>query len=234
MNDSLGDRMKGYEQIWEQYLPKRIPVIVRVDGKAFHTFTRQEFGREYNEQFVDLMQAVAEDTAKKIQGCNFAYAQSDEISFLLTDYKTIGTQGYFGYSLNKLCSIIASITTASFNANIMKNGCEEIFDARAFSIPQDEVCNYFIWRQQDATRNAIQMLGREFFSHKELHGKSCNEIQEMLFQKHKINFDSVKTVRKRGWAIYKRPTVNNLVDRMIPIFTKDRSFVEGHMNIRED
>jgi tRNA(His) 5'-end guanylyltransferase len=97
------------------------------------------------------------------------------------------------------------------------------------SLPQDDVCNYFIWRQIDATRNAIQMAGREHFSHKELHKVNCNGIQEKLFQEKGINFNDYPTVRKRGFCI-----VKGVVDLDIPIFTKDREYVERWVYVRED
>ncbi len=222
----IGNRMKRYERVSEFVLPKRIPVIIRIDGKAFHTFTRK-FGKHWNEQFVNCMIEVAKGVQAEIQGCNFCYSQSDEISFLLTDYKTIRTDSWFGYDLSKLISISASLASSIMSSCNM--GDIVSFDSRAFSIPQDEVCNYFIWRQTDATRNAIQMAGREYFSHKQLNEVTCNEVQEMLFQEKGINFNDYSVVRKRGFC-----TINKGVDLEIPIFTKDRNYVEQFVNIRED
>ena len=170
------------------------------------------------------------DTAKvlvnNIQGCNFCYCQSDEISCLITDYRTIGTDAWFDYNVNKLVSISASIASSNFSMQL--NDIVH-FDSRAFSIPMDEVCNYFIWRQLDATRNAIQMAGREYFSHKELQNINCNQIQEKLFQEKDINFNDYPIIRKRGFCI-----VNGQLDESIPLFTKDRAFVDKHVYIRED
>jgi len=134
---------------------------------------------------------------KDIQGCQFAYSQSDEISFLLTDYRTISTEGWFSYDARKMISISASLASAVFSRLYGRNIC---FDSRVFSLSQDEVCNYFLWRQIDATRNAIQMAGREIYSHKQLNKKSCNDIQEMLWKKN-INFNNYPIHRKRGWCI---------------------------------
>ena len=165
----IGNRMKGYENVLRLKLPKRIPAIVRIDGRAFHTVARKHFGRKWDIQFVEMMSQTAKAVISDMQGCNFCYCQSDEISFLLTDYKTISTDGWFAYDVRKIISISASLASSVFSRLINENIC---FDSRVFSIPQDEVCNYFIWRQMDATRNAIQMAGREYFSHKKLNNWS--------------------------------------------------------------
>ena len=219
--------MKEYEKCSDFKLTKRIPVIIRIDGKAFHTLTKRFFQKgKWDQLFSDYMIKVAIEVSKEMQGCNFCYGQSDEISFLLTDYKTISTDAWFGYELNKINSITSSTASSIFTLLI---GNSVKFDSRAFNIPQDEVCNYFIWRQLDAVRNAIQMAGREHFSHKELHKKSCNNIQEMLMIQKGINFNNFPVLRKRGFCI-----VNGKVDTEIPIFTKDRNYIEQHVFIRED
>jgi tRNA(His) 5'-end guanylyltransferase len=222
---SIGDRMKRYESCFHWTLPHRIPVILRIDGRAFHTITRKRFGKGWSMEFVDQMIETAKVVAKDIQGCKFCYCQSDEISFLLTDYKTITTDSWFDYDVCKMISISASLASSVFSRLYGKNVC---FDSRVFSVPQDEVTNYFVWRQIDATRNAIQFAGRENYSHKELFQKSCSDIQELLFQKG-INFDKYPVVRKRGFCI-----VDNEVDLQIPIFSKNRDYVEKHVNVRED
>lgn len=224
--DSLGDRMKGYEQNHHSTLTKRIPVILRCDGRAFHTITRKYFKKGYDENFVSIMVEVAKYLQTKIQGCSLVYCQSDEISCLLTDYRTIKTSGWFDYDLNKVNSISASLCSSKFT-QLTNHLCE--FDARAFTVPNDDVCNYFLWRQQDATRNAIQMAGREYFSQKQVHQKNTNEIQEMLFQEHQINFSKYPTIRKRGFCV-----VDGEVDYEIPIFSQDRGYIEKFVNIRED
>jgi len=239
----IGNRMKEYEKITEYHLTRRVPVIIRVDGRAFHTITRRRFGKQWSMEFVEQMREASQFTMKDIQGCDFCYSQSDEVSFLLTDYRTIRTDAWFGYDLRKIISISASLMSSVFSRIYGKNVC---FDSRAWSIPQDEVCNYFIWRQIDATRNAIQMAGREYFSHKQLENKCCNEIQEMLFQEHGVNFNDYPVVRKRGFCI-KRFKVYELtiekceplgekyeVDLNIPIFTQDREYIEQFVDIRED
>ena len=224
--DSLGDRMKRYERVSEARLLRRLPVVIRIDGRAFHTLTRQHFGRGYDAHFVSLMIEVARRVQREIAGCDFAYGQSDEVSFLLTDYRTIHTEPWFDYDVAKLASITAAVASANFTALFGHVGC---FDSRAFTVPPDDAVNYFIWRQQDATRNAVQMAGREHFSHRELHGKSGAQIQEMLFQERGINFNNYPTARKRGYCV-----VNTRVDLDIPIFTQNRDYVDRFVHCRED
>lgn len=266
--DSLGDRMKEfYENRSKLYLPRRVPVIIRLDGKAFHTFTKG-FKRPYDEILHNTMNSTMKYLCENIQGCKLGYTQSDEITLLLTDYDTITTDAWFGYGMQKVCSVAASMATLAFNRFFRENFNEALsnlgspidsdpylstlykkldcamFDARCFSIPKDEVTNCFIWRQQDATRNAIQMLGQCNFSHKELHGKSCNDIQDMLMLEKNINFNDMPVEFKRGVCCYKKevPCLDRLVgyktewtlDFDIPIFTQDRNYVEQFVYIEEN
>ena len=234
INDALGNRMKEYESRNQYYLQKRTPVAIRVDMRAGHTFTKG-FARPFDEVFGNAMVRTMEYCAKNIGNCVFAYRQSDEITFILVDYAKLETDAWFDYRTDKLCSIAASMATMRFNqvfpdflfkwaASIkkwddsfrtqyetylkaMKKGA--MFDARAFNIPKEEVCNLIYWRQLDAIRNSIQMVGQSNFSHKELHGKSCNMIKDMLREEKGINWDDFPTHQKRGSACRKvEQTVN--------------------------
>ena len=265
--DSLGDRMKhNYEERYKIALTRRMPVIIRLDGKAFHTFTRG-FERPYDEVLHRSMNKTLKQLCANIQGCKLGYTQSDEISLLLTDFDTVATDAWFDYELEKMCSIAASMATLYFNKafneyaeaemhpdmdmqryRVLESACEKgaLFDARCFNIPEDEVCNYFIWRQQDATRNAIQMLGQCNFSQKELHGKSCNQIQDMLMLQKEINFNDMPVAFKRGICCVKKIECSPMIkidgnvggafmrnswvlDEEIPIFTQDRNYIESKM-----
>ena len=221
----IGVRMKRYEKVTECVLPNRIPVIIRIDGRAFHTFTKH-YGKQWSEEFANHMMATAHVLQDEIQGCQFCYGQSDEISFLLTDYKTIKTQAWFEYDLRKIISV--SSATASATLSLL-TGRNVGFDSRAFSIPQDDVVNYFIWRQLDAIRNAIQFAGHEHFTHKEMHEKNCSTVVEMLKTKG-IDFDKYPLLRKRGFCITKK----NGADYSIPLFTEDPKYIEQFVNVRED
>ena len=106
------------------------------------------------------------------------------------------------------------------------------FDARIFNIPFEEVTNYFVWRQQDATRNSIQMLGQSYFSHKELHGKNVSNIQDMLMDQHGVNWNDVDTRFKRGQCVtsnFEDERLTFRIDTEVPVFTQDRDFIESHL-----
>ena len=225
--DSLGDRMKRYENVPKLNLVRRMPVIIRLDGKAFHTFTRG-FERPFDELLMKTMDATMKFLCENIQGCVLGYKQSDEITLVLVDYKTLKTDAWFEYSVEKMCSIAASMATLAFNKafeenvddwyclNMCDRNQDEVdklnaqakcyysklnkamFDARVFNLPKEEVMNCLIWRQQDATRNSIQSVGQVNFSHKELNGKSCNDIQDMLFTQKGINWNDFPVACKRG------------------------------------
>ena len=246
---SLGDRMKAYEQTTRSFLMRRTPVIVRVDGKAFHTFTRQ-LDDVTNTPFSDVMHEAMLRTALythfKIQNCVFSYTQSDEISFLLKDWNTLDTQQWFNSNIQKIATVSASIATAGFNfffgrlygqrlSREFPSCAEELahFDARVFNIPMEEVVNYFIWRQQDATRNSVQMLGRHYFSHKQLHGLNRSQIQDKLWTEHNVNWNDLPTWCKRGSSTVDGNPYSSsdpiLTDEEIPIFTADRNYIEKQL-----
>lgn len=223
----IGKRMKRYEAVTEYTLPRRIPIIVRIDGNAFRTLTSRKHGKHrWSIKFVENMTSVASAVVKGMQGCDFCYCHSDEISFLLTDYRTITTEPWFGYDVRKLMSISAGIASGVMSQIYGETIC---FDSRCFSVPHDDVCNYFIWRQLDAERNAVLMLGREHFSQKQLHHKNCKEIRQMLLEEKGLEFEAYTPVRKRGFCI-----VHGVIDSHIPSFIHDRDYVEGHVYIRED
>lgn len=189
-SDSLGDRMKSYELVSSAHLLRRCPVIVRIDGRAFHTWTRG-LDKPFDFHLIDAMRFATKWTANRLQGCKLAFTQSDEASFLLTDYDTIDTQPWFGYSLAKVVSISASIFTGAFvqaathsldgrlAAQIDKHSLPE-FDSRAFNVPEADVANYFLWRAKDWRRNSIQMAAQALFSAEQLHGVSLDMALEML------------------------------------------------------
>ena len=270
--DSLGDRMKSYEGISRIYLTKRMPVIIRIDGKAFHSFTKG-FRRPFDEILIKAMQETAKYLCKNIMGCKIAYTQSDEISLLLEDYERVETQPWFENNLQKIVSVSASMATMAFNrafadavnetysyytginADEWTGSTEEfdklfdnyfakigtaMFDSRVFILPKEEVCNYFIWRQQDATRNSIQMVAQSLFSHRQLQNKNCDQLQEMMFQEHNINWNDYPTVYKRGSCVTKEQYTENdvtrsrwVVDTNIPIFTQDRNYIDRLVFLNE-
>lgn len=229
--DNIGDRMKIYENVPKLFLMKRSAVIVRLDGKAFHSFTKN-MERPFDDRLIRIMQEVTGYLVKNVEGCKIGYTQSDEISLLLTDYTNLQTEAYFGNNLQKIVSITASMASVLFNKKYREIFNDDtkiaLFDSRAFNLPKEEVVNYFIWRQQDCTRNSIQMVGRAYFSHKELKNVSCVNIQEMLFSKHNINFNDIDTYKKRGSCVYKVDR-DIVIDKNIPIFTQDREFIQKYL-----
>lgn len=237
VNDNLGTRMKEfYEQVPKFRLYRRTPVAIRIDGKAFHTFTRG-FQKPFDEILIQSMQATMKYLCENIQGCVLGYTQSDEITLILIDYKNLNSDAWFDYEIQKICSIAASMATMAFNkffsAYVMNAYDPEsaasiedplyqayqkslnkgaMFDARCFNIPREEVTNLVYWRQLDATRNSIQMVGQANFSHKELQNKSCNDIQDMLMLQKGINWNDFPTHQKRGSCC---------VRKVVNITTKD-------------
>ena len=253
--DALGSRMKNnYEEVYKYRLLRRTPVIIRLDGKAFHTFTRG-LKKPFDEIFMKTMQETMKYLCENIQGCVLGYTQSDEITLVLIDYKKLNSDAWFDYEVQKMCSVSASMATLAFNRFFLNNVekyLEEItdlsipenmryvdtlyncidkgamFDSRCFNIPREEVTNCIYWRQQDATRNSIQMVGQVHFSHRELQGKSCNDIQNMLLTQRNINWNNLHTAQKRGSCCIKIENSNWTVDTEIPIFKEDgRNYIEN-------
>lgn len=216
----IGDRMKGnYELRHRHYLTRRTPVIVRVDGKAFHTFTRG-LNKPFDDMLICSMVRAAQRCVSEMQGCQFAYIQSDEASFLLTDYATFQTSGWFDYCQNKIESVTASIYTAEFNRHCTLS-CDAYFDARAFNLPREEVANYFVWRMKDWHRNSLAMLCQSHFSHRQLHGKSRAEQHELLHSIG-INWADLAPVYKNGTWV----TPSGLVTSVRPQYDEVAALIE--------
>ena len=243
-NCPIMERMKkNYENRSKTYLTRKIPVIIRLDGKAFHTYTKS-LNKPFDEGLISDMQQTAIHLCQNIQGAKCAYTQSDEISILITDYNKLTSEGWFNYNVQKMTSISASIAASRFNnlrflrdlreewieKDIVENGdvnsTKEFFemleysydgmellanfDSRVFSIPKEEVNNYFIARQRDAVKNSISMLAQSLYSHKELYGKNGNQMQELCFQKGH-NWNDLHFSKKRGSFIMKNVHVNGKI-----------------------
>jgi len=208
--DSLGGRMKqNYEQVFKYKLPERMPVIIRLDGRAFHTLTAKA-DKPFDKEFIDLMNETVIYLCKEIQGCQLAYIQSDEISLLLHNYKKLDSQSWFNNEIQKMCSISAALAssffTLTYSIHYGYNEREKYiqFDSRCFVLPEAEVNNYFVWRQKDWTRNSTQMLAQSLYSHKELMNRNNSELQEMCFQKGK-NWNDLDISLKRGRCCIQNP-----------------------------
>ena len=251
--DSLGDRMKKYESVSKNTLVSRMPVILRLDGCHFHTFTKG-FEKPFDIVLMKTMQETMKYLCEHIQGCVFGYTQSDEITLVLVDYKNINSSAWFDNEVQKMCSVAASMATFAFNTyfrvkaeeiqstyymkhiSALSNGA--FFDCRAFNVPKEDVCNCVLWRQQDATRNSIEALAQANFSHKELQNLNCNKLQDKLFLEKGINWNDLEIIKKRGSGCVKEAYVFTnqhgeqtertrwVIDENMPILTQDRNYIE--------
>ena len=271
LRDDIGTRMKNfYEQIPKTKLMRRCPVAIRIDGKAFHTYTRN-FKRPFDSVFMRAMQETMKYLCENIQGCVLGYTQSDEITLILVDYEKINSSAWFDYEVQKLCSVSASMATMRFNQvfarlvqevkeegtedpkyiKVLDKACETgaMFDSRCFNIPKEEVTNLIYWRQLDASRNSIQMVGHANFSQKQMHGKSTGDIQDMLMLEKNINWNDFPVACKRGSCCIRGQADENtsctdgsrtensrgwVIDNDIPIFKGEaREYVDRLIYIGE-
>lgn len=251
--DSLGDRAKKYESAFGHYLPGRMPILCRLDGKGFHVYTRG-MKRPWDDRLNLVMDTTAKKLCEEISGAQLAYIQSDEISILIHPYKKLESQTYFDGKIQKIVSVTAAIASATFTAESWRLNDEKqikpaYFDSRVFVVPEAEVVNMLLWRQQDSTRNSVQMLARSLYSHKECNNKNNSELQEMCFQKGH-NWNDVPTRHKRGRCIVKEQypvEITNregltdtvmrsrwTVDEEIPVFSQDREYINKYLAIEEE
>lgn len=210
MLDLLGNRMKEYEQVeaGRRFLPL-LPVCARIDGKTFHNFTKG-LARPYDQGFCDLMRQTARYLVTETQA-NMGYCQSDEIS-LVWYSNNWKSRIYFDGKIHKMISVLASEATSFFNANVpdyipSKKGVPARFDCRVWQVPTlMEAANVFVWREQDATRNSVEMAAQCHYSAKALHKKHNSQMQDMLHEKG-INWNDYPAFFKRGTYIQKRKTL---------------------------
>lgn len=229
VSNSLETRMLEYEAVPKLTLTKRMPLIIRLDGRAFHTWTRG-LDKPFCDTLTFEMQRATQRTLREISGAKLAFLFSDEISILITDYDALNTEAWFNKEVMKLCSVSASIFTAYFNllwhneGHYDRNGLAT-FDARCFVLPKEEVANYFISRQKDAERNSVNALAQSHFSHKSLQGLKNSELQEKLFLEKSVNWNDLETWKKRGSCVIR--TENGFeIDDNIPVFSQDRNYIE--------
>jgi len=246
---NLGDRMKGYEQSYDTSIMSRVPIIVRVDGKSFSKWTKKINAKKpFDLPLSEMMVEAMRYTASNIEGCVFGYTQSDEMTFVIRNDQSLESTPWFGNRVQKICSVVSSMVTASFNLeNVRYNGVNNIahFDARVFAVPDvQEAINCLIWRQNDAVKNSIsascyyevaEKIGKKT-ARKLMHGLNQNKQQELLFQQTGINWNDYPVKFKRGVGTY-RITYDTVidgnecvrskwkVDEEIPIFTRDTEFL---------
>lgn len=228
-NDDLGNRMKTfYEDRTRIYIPRKTNIILRLDGKAFHTYTKGLKKPFDTDLATDIDNAVIA-LMSQIQGAKMAYCQSDEISILITDYDKVGSDAWFDGNVQKISSVSSSILTAEFNrqriirslatpdnyqvaeysfdAGIVQDAVMSnlaYFDCRVFTISlMEEVNNYFYWRQQDCIKNSISMVAQSIFSPKELHGKNSNAKLNMIWESTGKGWNEYPEIHKNGRVIVK-------------------------------
>lgn len=231
---NMGNRMKEYENAYRNKLTKRMPVIIRIDGKSFHTYTKG-MKKPFDEKLAKAFWETSKYLCKNIAGCKLAYHQSDEISLLLTNYEKLTTESWFDNNIQKIVSVAASMATLAFNKE-MNNNKDALFDARAFIIPSEEVNNYFLWRQNDATRNSISMLAQSEFTHKSLQGLNSKQMQDKLVIEKGINWNDLEVWKKRGLCVRKEYFLKNetrrtrwVEDMETPVFSEDKAYIESHL-----
>lgn len=194
---TLGNRMKTYESVWHTSVSPNSYVVLRLDGRAFHTVLRNAT-KPYDVDVARALSTAAEKLCEQVPGAEFAYLQSDEISILMTDLRTVRSELWFGGDVQKLVSVGASVATQAFNdvirpapgyqalAGITQPG---YFDARVLTLPHPiEVANYFVWRQRDAQRNAVTSAARAYFGQRDLNRKNVGEVRAMLRDVHGVDF----------------------------------------------
>jgi len=237
MKDDLGDRMKDYEKRSKYLLPRRGYTLIRLDGKAFHTYTRG-FDRPFDDTLIDAMNDTAQYLCKSIQGCSLAYVQSDEITLVLTDFAKPKSDAWFQGNIQKIASISASMATGKFLESrrlLVDDTRIAAFDSRVWFLADPfEVENTLIWRQQDATRNSIQLVAQSLYSHKELHQKNTSQLQDLIFEKG-INWNDYPAGKKRGRLVkkvyFEHESEHGVTNRSRwdviepPVFTQDREFL---------
>lgn len=209
--DSLGNRMKGYEDSFRSYLPENMPVIIRIDGSHFHTFTKGMV-KPFDDILINAFNATCKYLGENIVGAKFIYHQSDEISILIRNDDNFETQPWFSNNLQKLVSLSASLATAKFNKVIRKDYPEKelaTFDSRVFLVPEHEVVNYFVWRQADCIRNSVSMVAQSHFSHKSLQGQGQIRMKERLLDEKDLNYDTDIEIHKQRGTSFERVVTGN-------------------------
>lgn len=198
--EALGDKHKKFEGMYYHYFLPNIPIVVRLDGRAFHTFTKG-LNRPFDERLSNMMIDTTIELVKQTHA-SIGYTQSDEITLVFSG----SDQPLFGGRQSKIETTLAAIASAKFNQLLMTTIPEKVsllptFDARAFQYPTKELAvESLIWRETDATRNSLTMLAHAHYSHKELQGKGFKAKHDMLHAVG-VNWNDMPVHFKRGTYI---------------------------------
>ena len=184
-SDPEGDRLKSFEAVTDLTLDPQLPIIIRLDGRAFHTWTTC-VERPFDPRLNGLMDQTMLSLASAV-GARYCYTQSDEITLVcLAEGKS---QPIFGGRVLKICSLIASLASAKFNQSLAEwditSNRLATFDCRAFNVPDKKTAaEVVMWRETDAIRNSTLGRGQEFLSPKQLHGMGTRAVREWLKNNH--------------------------------------------------
>jgi tRNA(His) 5'-end guanylyltransferase len=201
---NLGEKHKALEHAERRYLPRRTNTLIRLDGKAFHSYTRG-VERPFSTGLSRAMQETMLRLCEGIQGCQLGYTQSDEISLLLTDYERETTDSWYGGNIQKITSVAASMATAFFNEAMRQLDFDKkpeglaFFDARVWTIPDlEDVYEYYRWRQIDCTKNSISMAAQSLFSHRDLQGLNRDQLKEKMLSEKGLDWNDYPAEFKYG------------------------------------
>lgn len=254
---------ENYENIPNVRLTRRTPVAIRIDGKSFHTFCREfkkPFDDILIKTMQETMQYLCENIQGCVFGYTQSdeitlilidYAKLESSTWF--DYKiqklcsiaaSMATMIFNKRLITNLNDILTDVFIDGNNNKENKYNkyigtyCRAInkgamFDARCFNIPKEEVTNLIYWRQLDATRNSIQMVAQANFSHKEIQGLSCNQLQNKLLIEKNINWNDLPIVKKRGSACIKDENNHWFIDKEMPILKDDRNYIDKLIFINE-
>jgi tRNA(His) 5'-end guanylyltransferase len=226
---NLEDKCLYYRGLADYKLMPNSYVMVSLDGRGFSKAIKNKFEKPFDVDFIDMMNETAKYLCNNIEGCKFAYVQSDEISLVITDFDTPTTDTFFGNRICKLQSIIASMASGRFNqlmilyrmnkgmgvnpGDVIENCPVYQFDCRCWNVPTfNDVFAYFLWRQIDCVRNSKQQAAQTYFPHKELLGKSTDEQIKILLDEKGIDWNQYNDGEKYGRFIWKRKVLMNNIE----------------------
>ncbi len=197
--------MKEYEVYSDLRVPVNSKIIIRLDGRSFHSFVKKmEFEKPYDDSFCDVMVKVSKDLFEEFSPI-FIYTFSDEISILLDKVP-------FNGRFEKINSVMASFASSSFTLNYDGEFQKPVaFDSRIIPINDSDIYDYFKWRQDEAWRNCVNGYGIHFLKSKyssseaneRINGLNLSDIHELLFD-NGINLNDVDTWKKRGIGVYRK------------------------------
>lgn len=234
--ENLEEKCKYYRSLTDYKLLPNTYVLVMIDGRSFSAKIKKQFKLPYDNDFINMMNETAKYVCENVQGCKFAYTQSDEITFVLTDFDDLNTDSFFGYRLEKVISIIASLATSKFNQlmslyliqqHLFGNDNYHIdditkiistmklseFDAKAWPVPSwNDMFAYLLWRQNDCIKNSKQQAARAKLSHTECLNQPADVQINILNEKYGIVWEEYDDGKKYGRFIYKE-TVEMLSEK---------------------